>query len=553
MREDVSLSDRFSKSVRFRCCRGRRFFLLVLLAGEHQVREDAQDQRTGDGADLDRAEGDRHAADTDNENDGGDEEVAVLVEVHRLEHLQTGSRDKAVKGHADTTHHAVGDGLEEGHQRGDQGEDDAGKGRAPDADGGGVAGDGDRGDGLAVGRVRAAAEEGAGHGTDAVAQQGAGQSGLFEKVNADNGAQVLVVGQVLGEDNEGHRGIGDEQGEQVGAGQSAPVRFHEAEGREGDEVVHVVHGAVVDHDQRVVPGVLSDQGKDGRTEIARENADDEGNQLDHVLAVGGGQHRNGQRDQAADQAHIDGTALYARGHQVADCVACEAQSDDGDRRSDDDRGHQLVDPLDAGDLDDNRDDHIDEAGDQGADNQAGITDCHGGRTAECGEHQSEEREGRAEEHGAGALGEQKIDNGSDTGAEQRRGSRHVGSGYTVDHCGHCDRRRHDGEQLLQGKEDNLAELRPVFDAIDEIHTFSPSLSVCEYLLGCYRNSFRCCLLRRCPSGRRRFRRHIPGAALPRARSSPSEGFSRHNPHGSEVPGARGPPGLQAEWSSAVRS
>ena len=69
-------------------------------------------------------------------------------------------------------------------------------------------GDGDAGDGLAVGGVGAAAEESARHGADAVAQQGAGQAGILQQVVADDGGDVLVVGDVLGEDDEGDRHIG---------------------------------------------------------------------------------------------------------------------------------------------------------------------------------------------------------------------------------------------------------------------------------------------------------------------------------------------------------
>lgn len=70
---------------------------------------------------------------------------------------------------------------------------------------GGVARDGNTGNGFAVGRVRAAAEESARHGADAVAQQGAGETGILQKVLADDGGDILVVCNVLGEDDERDR------------------------------------------------------------------------------------------------------------------------------------------------------------------------------------------------------------------------------------------------------------------------------------------------------------------------------------------------------------
>ena len=288
-----------------------------------------------------------------------------------------------------------------------------------------------------------------------------------------------MVGQMLGEDDKGHRCIGHENRQQIGAGHAAPVRLGEGELRQRDKGADMVQRFVVDDNQGVVSGVLADQGKDGGDQIAGQNADDEGDQLDHMLAVGGAEHGHGQRHQAADQRDIHGAAFHVAAHQVADGVAREAQTDDGDGGSDDDRGHQLVDPLDAAELDDQGDDDIHQACDQGAEDQAGITDGDGGRAAEGGEHGTDEGEGRAEEHRAGAPGEEQIHDGADAGTEQSRRSAHP----VADDRRNRDGRRHDGEQLLQSKEDNLSKLRPVFDTVDKIHTFSLLLfSVCLHFL-----------------------------------------------------------------------
>ena len=100
---------------------------LVLLFGEDGVGQDAQNQSAGNGPDFHSAEGDSHTADTHNEDDAGGEEVAVLVQVNLLEHLEAGGGDEAVESDADAAHDAGGDGLQEADQRSDQGEENTDK------------------------------------------------------------------------------------------------------------------------------------------------------------------------------------------------------------------------------------------------------------------------------------------------------------------------------------------------------------------------------------------------------------------------------------------
>ena len=276
-----------------------------------------------------------------------------------------------------------------------------------------------------------------------------------------------MVSQVLGEDDEGNRGIGHENRQHIGTGHTAPVRLGEGELRQGDKRADVVQCFIVDDDEGIVSGVLANQGKDRSDKITCQNTDDEGNQLDHVLAIGGAEHSHRQRHQAADQRDIHGTAFHVAAHQVADGVSRKTQSDDGDGGSDNHRRHQLVNPLDTAEFDDQGNGDIHETRDQGAEDQSGIADGNGCRTAEGGEHGADEGEGRAEKHGAGAPGEEQIHDGADTGTEQGRRGTHA----VADNCGHRDGRRHDGEQLLQRKENYLSEFRLVFDTVDEIHTF----------------------------------------------------------------------------------
>ena len=329
-----------------------------------------------------------------------------------------------------------------------------------------------------------------------------------------------------------------------------------------------MQGLVVDDNQGVVSGVLTDKSEDGSDKIARQNTDNKGDQLDHIFAVSGAEHGHRQGHETADQSHIHRAAFYVASHQVADGIAGKAQTDDCNRGSDDDGGHQFVDPLDTAELDNHGNDHIHETGDQSTDNQSCVADGDGCSPAEGGEHGTDECEGRTEKHRTGALGEEQINNGADTGAEEGRRGTHAIS----DNCRNCDCRRHNGQQLLQGEEDNLAEFRLVLDSIDKIHTVF-SFSFC-LLSTIYRKRgfpftttvlFRSirlpdsaflyflAILSSDPSGTRPSLHRIPEVGLPPVRNGRSEDFSLHSPRGSEVPCVPDPPGSLAGWSSDGRS
>ena len=92
------------------------------------------------------------------------------------------------------------------------------------------------------------------------------------------------------------------------------------------------------------------------------------------------------------------------GLEVAHGVAGKRKTDDGNGRTDDHGGHQLIDPFHAGKLDDNGDDHIHKTCENSADDKTEVADRHGSGARKGGCHGAEECKGRAEEHGAFELG-----------------------------------------------------------------------------------------------------------------------------------------------------
>ena len=184
--------------------------------GENEVGYDAQDQSTGDRGNVNIADAHSHATDAGNQDGGSGKQVCVILKIYLLDHLQAGAGNETVQGDANTAHNAAGNGIQECHKGAEEGDDNAQHSGGGDGHHGGVTGDSDATNGLAVGGVGAAAEESANHRTNAVAQQGAVQAGVLQQVLADNGGKVLVVCQVLSEYDEGDGDICDCNSSQIG-------------------------------------------------------------------------------------------------------------------------------------------------------------------------------------------------------------------------------------------------------------------------------------------------------------------------------------------------
>jgi len=442
---------------------------------QQSVGDDAQDQCAGDGSQSHLAEGDGQTANAGDQNHSNYKQVLAGAQIDLLDHLQTGNCDEAVQSDADTAHDAVGDGSQEGNEGIEEGDQDAQNSSGGDGHHGSIAGDSHTTDRLTVGGVGAAAEESAGKGADAVTQQGTVQTGLGQQVRADDGGQVLVVSDVLSKDHERNRNVSDCNSSNKCAVDVLQTlgSFHEGEARQGNDT-HFLEGSKVDDLQSYIVGGNTDHSENGSHNIANQNAQDEGDQLSHLLAVNREENNRKQRCQTADQCHIGAAGGNAVNHdlaqaQIANCIACQAEADDSNSGSDNHGGHQLVDPVNTGNLDYNSDDHIHQTRKSCADDQTGKTGRSGCRAAKGSKHRANECEGRAQEHRAAELSEQLVHQSADTCTEQGSGLAHA----VTDNAGNCDGCCQNRQDLLECKNQNLAKFGFVFDAIDQIHCVCP--------------------------------------------------------------------------------
>ena len=236
--------------------------------------------------------------------------------------------------------------------------------------------------------------------------------------------------------------------------------------------------AKVDNFESVVSGLDADDGEDSRDSVAGDDTDDERDELDHLLAEDGAEHGHEESDETADDSDIDACGRLAVDCigaflEVADSVSCERKSDYSDGGSDNGGGHELIDPADTGNLDSYCYNNIDETREHSAENQSEIAERNGGRACESGCHRAEESERRTEENRALCLREENIYKGACACAEERRDSAHLHFAAVINtrsYHGNCDGRCHNRKQLLERKDDKLAELRLVFDTVNQFHT-----------------------------------------------------------------------------------
>ncbi len=439
-----------------------------LPAVEDDIDDDAEDQAGGDGTDGDSAEVQGQAADAGHQDGCDHEQVAVVIQIHRLQHLEAADRDEAVQRDANAAHDAAGDGVYEAYKRIEEGQDDAVHGRDGDGGDAGIAGNGDAADALAVGGVRAAAEEGTDDGADAVADQGFVQAGVGDQVMLDDGGEVLVVRDMFSQSDERHGGEEHEEADDVsdsadlvgGFGISAE-HAQESEARHFEEL-HVVEGGQVDQLHGFVAGAAADQGEDQGDRVRAENADDEGNHPDALVALGAGVYGDDERD----HAHQDGDQVIAAGGgvvQVVDRAAAEGKTDQRNGGADDDRRQQFVDPLGTSHLDDQGNDDVYQAGKQSAQEDAQEAESYGAG------QRADEREGAAQEDGTLLAGrDEEIEQRAEARAAQRGRLAHIGSGAV-----HQDRdqqgRSHDGQQLLECVQQVLFDWRILINVVDKLH------------------------------------------------------------------------------------
>ena len=434
------------------------------------IYEDAEDEGGSDVGDGDGTEVEGQTADTGDEDGSDNEEVAVVIKIHVLEHPETGNSDEAIESYADAAHDAGRNGIDKGYEGSKEAQNDAADGSGGDGDEGSIAGDGYAAYGLTIGGVGAAAEESTDHGADAIAKKGAGKTGLFaNEVAVDDGREVLMVSDMLCKYNEcnGHIKHCDiaKSGEI-----NAFTDVQEGEIRNMDPAADRTEiksfQSVEGEDLEVgVAGSIADKGEDKGCCIACEDTDDEGDEPCHLFAVYGA----GDNGAKSDKTAKDGNEVILAGYrglgQIANSVACKAQTDDGNGGSDDDGRHELVDPLGAAELNDSCDDDIDKTRQHSADEDAEVAEYGGGI------HGAQERKGAAQEDGALALGEELVAQSTEAGAHKSCCDVHVEVDLTVavDENRYNEGRCHDGEHLLQCKDQHLTKLRAIFDIVDKFH------------------------------------------------------------------------------------
>ena len=164
--------------------------------------------------------------------------------------------------------------------------------------------------------------------------------------------------------------------------------------------------------------------------------------------------------------------------QVADGIAGKRKTDDCNGGSDDNGRHNLGNPLYARYLNNYGDNDINQSGKNRTENEAEIAKSHGNASGKGGGHGADKGKGRAEKYRAFELGKEQINDCTDTCAE--KGGR--GGQSVADNVRHGNGCSHNGKKLLEGKNQQLAELRPVFNVIDQFHIFPPILRLSPFLL-----------------------------------------------------------------------
>ena len=97
------------------------FVCLVLLElVQEDVRDDAEDQSTGNGGNGNLANRDGHTANTADQDHRYGKQICVVFQVYFLDHLQAGNGDKSVQGDANTAHYAAGNGIKKCYEGRDE-------------------------------------------------------------------------------------------------------------------------------------------------------------------------------------------------------------------------------------------------------------------------------------------------------------------------------------------------------------------------------------------------------------------------------------------------
>gem|GEM_PF-2251680 len=287
------------------------------------------------------------------------------------------------------------DGLQEGAELADKGQQDGGD-RGPGHDAGVEdLGQGHSAGDFGVGGVGRAAEDRGQGGGQAVAQQRAVDARVLQIVLAGDGADGQDVAEVLDGRGDGH-GHDEQDGLQVPGGQGEVRPGDPGRGRD------LLHG---------------DQAEERGQHVAEDDADDDRDELDEALGPQADQYGHQQRQHGDDQGRILGhehgraVAGLAQGHVHRH--RREDEADDHDHRAGDDGRQDLLQHAYAVFLDEQAQDHVDHAGRGQAAERAG--DAPGLGAVDHGRDEGK-RGGQEDRHLA--LGDELEQEGARAGGEQ---------------------------------------------------------------------------------------------------------------------------------------
>ena len=378
-------------------------FLVSLFAGKEKIQQNTDDSGEADATDGERAKGEDGTADTDGQRDGCDDDIARHVEVDlMLDHvLHTHRGDRAEEQQHDATQNGRGDGLQQGRDLADDGEDNTRNGSDADDLRMGDTRDLHGTCHLTIGGHWRTAHEGSKETSQTVAKHRAMQTRRLDEVFLSHSTHHIDIADMLDHWGDGHRNhehkglpgklrqleVGDaaRQGKPRGSGHSREVdEAHE----EGHDITH-------------------------------DDAYHHRNELHKALAKGEHEDGGDQRDEGQEPVllrHVHGSRR-------------ERETDEDDDWTDDHRGEETGDERMSLPLDEGRHHEVDQ--------------CHASDTCYRARHapllrgrddRGDEGEAGAKEDGHLAFGDQMEDKRTDTSGKKRR------SGVETNEQGHQDRR-----------------------------------------------------------------------------------------------------------------
>ena len=277
------------------------------------------------------------------------------------------------------------------------------------------------------------------------------QAGIFDEVAAGGGGDGGDVADVLHHSCDGD-GCHDED--------SGNVELRDDELLKADEI-RLVDGGEVDerlHHALCIGQLRAAGAGDDRDDVGADDAEQDGDDLDHALAPDVGDHDDGHSDEGEPPA----------GGGVIDGGAGEVQADHDDHRARDDGREVTHDLFRAEHLEEEREHEVEETCDHDAAERVGelrfgIETFVGGHRRDRGEA-AEVGERGAEERGDLELGAHVEQQRAETGEQQRRldGERQA---VALDQNGDEHRRAEHGEHVLQAQDQHSggAQLSGVVD------------------------------------------------------------------------------------------